>query len=87
MYFYLKDVLKWQKRKPDVKKLLSAAGFFCQLDGSAEYHMDTEELSAAEWIPRDQIPARGSDISLTGEMIEAFRTKTYPQYEAWEGKK
>lgn len=62
------------------------AGFFCQLDGSAEYHMDTEELSAAEWIPRDQIPARGSDISLTGEMIEAFRTKTYPQYEAWEGK-
>lgn len=60
------------------------AGFFCQLDGSAEYHMDTEELSVAEWISRDQIPDRSRDISLTSEMIEAFRTRTYPQYENWE---
>ncbi|MGN0292814.1 MAG: NAD(+) diphosphatase [Lachnospiraceae bacterium] len=60
------------------------AGFFCQLDGSAECHMDTEELSVAEWISRDQLPDRSHDISLTSEMIEAFRTKTYPQYEMWE---
>ena len=62
------------------------AGFFCQLDGSEEYHMDTRELSAAEWISRDQIQERSQDISLTGEMIEAFRTKTYPQYDMWEKK-
>ncbi|MDY2626848.1 MAG: NAD(+) diphosphatase [Lachnospiraceae bacterium] len=62
------------------------AGFFCQLDGSDEYHMDTQELSVAEWISRDQLPDRSHDISLTSEMIEAFRTRTYPQYENWEGK-
>lgn len=60
------------------------AGFFCQLDGSAEYCLDTEELSLAQWIPRDQLPDRSMDISLTSEMIEAFRTKNYPQYENWE---
>lgn len=61
------------------------AGFFCQLDGAEECRMDTEELSAAEWISRDQLPDRSLDISLTSEMIEAFRNKTYPQYENWEG--
>lgn len=60
------------------------AGFFCQLDGSAECHMDPEELSVAEWISRDQLPDRSLDISLTSEMIEAFRTKKYPKYEIWE---
>lgn len=63
------------------------AGFFCELDGTEEYHMDTEELSVAEWISRDQLPDRSLDISLTSEMIEAFRNKTYPQYEKWEGQK
>ena len=61
------------------------AGFFCQLDGTAQYHMDTEELSVAEWISRDKLPNRSHDISLTSEMIEVFRTKAYPQYEEWEG--
>lgn len=61
------------------------AGFFCQLDGSKEYHVNTEELSVAEWISRDQLPDRSLDISLTSEMIEAFRNRTYPQYENWEG--
>ncbi|MDO5410404.1 MAG: NAD(+) diphosphatase [Lachnospiraceae bacterium] len=60
------------------------AGFFCQLDGSDEYHMDREELSAAEWISREQLPDRSFDISLTSEMIEVFRRKTYPKYEEWE---
>lgn len=50
-------------------------GFFCELDGSDEIVMDTEELSAAEWFDRERIPAERSEgeISLTGEMIEAFR--------------
>lgn len=60
------------------------AGFFCQLDGDEECHMDANELSAAEWISREEIPLSDSEISLTGEMIEAFRRKTYPQYEIWE---
>lgn len=63
------------------------AGFFCQLDGSDEYHIDTNELAIAEWLTRDQLPRRDSDIALTSDMIEAFRTKTYPMYEEWEEKK
>lgn len=37
--------------------------------------MDQDELSAAEWFERDNLPVERSDagISLTGEMIEAFR--------------
>lgn len=62
------------------------AGFFCQLDGSDEYHIDTNELAIAEWLTRDQLPRRDSDIALTSDMIEAFRTKTYPMYAEWEGK-
>lgn len=63
------------------------AGFFCQLDGSDEYHIDKNELSMAEWLTREQLPRRDSDIALTSDMIEAFRTRTYPMYEEWECKK
>lgn len=50
-------------------------GFFCEVDGNAEIKMDTEELSAAEWFERDALPKERSEasISLTGEMIDAFR--------------
>ena len=61
-------------------------GFFCQVDGSEECTMDREELSLAEWMEREDMPVRSQDISLTSEMMEAFRTRTYPTSEAWEGK-
>lgn len=50
-------------------------GFFCDADGSTEIAMDEEELSEAVWFEKEHIPAERSeaDISLTGEMIEAFR--------------
>lgn len=49
-------------------------GFFCDVDGDSKITMDKEELSAAEWFPRNALPAERSEaaISLTGEMIEAF---------------
>ena len=49
-------------------------GFFCDVDGSPEIKMDEEELSAAEWFGRDEIPPERSEaeVSLTGEMIDAF---------------
>ncbi len=51
------------------------AGFFCEVDSWAEITMDKEELSAAEWFDRDKLPVERSEasVSLTGEMIEAFR--------------
>ena len=50
-------------------------GFFCEVDGDDTIHMDEEELSAAEWFDKNHLPKERSEseISLTGEMIEAFR--------------
>jgi NAD+ diphosphatase len=51
------------------------AGFFCEVDGSAEIHYNAEELSNAEWMEREHI-SLGSDYedgSLTYEMMNQFR--------------
>lgn len=49
-------------------------GFVCEVEGSSRISMDEEELSAAEWFDRDNMPKDRSqaDISLTGEMMQAF---------------
>lgn len=48
-------------------------GFFCELDGSDRIRMDEEELSAAEWVHRDDIEVSFDGISLTNEMIMKFK--------------
>lgn len=48
-------------------------GFFCQLDGSDEIHMDEEELQFAQWVKREDLPEPESLASLTATMIELFR--------------
>ena len=47
-------------------------GFFCDVDGSDDIHIDENELSMAAWYPRDALPARDDGISLTREMIRIF---------------
>jgi len=48
-------------------------GFFCQLDGSDEIHMDEEELQYAQWVRREDLPEPENLASLTATMIELFR--------------
>lgn len=49
-------------------------GFFCQLEGSDEIHIDEEELESACWIRREDLePVPDRELSLTGTMIEYFR--------------
>ncbi|KIR01463.1 NADH pyrophosphatase [Lachnospiraceae bacterium TWA4] len=60
------------------------AGFFCQLDGLDQIQLDEDELQEAEFLHREDLPENKDDISLTAQMMEAFRTKTYPMYEKWE---
>lgn len=48
-------------------------GFFCQLEGSSQIHMDREELQFAQWIDRQDLPRQENLASLTATMIEAFR--------------
>lgn len=49
-------------------------GFFAELDGSDEIHIDEEELQSAQWIRREDLePVKDNILSLTGTMIETFR--------------
>ena len=50
------------------------SGFFAELDGDDTITLDQEELSLGVWMKRDEIPPDESKISLTGAMMEAFRT-------------
>ncbi len=48
-------------------------GFYCDLDGSDTITLDTNELECAEWIDRKDIDVEADGISLTNEMIVAFK--------------
>lgn len=48
-------------------------GFYCELDGEDVITMDAHELSAAEWMRREDIPTEFDGISLTNEMIMRFK--------------
>mgnify|MGYP002521792687 FL=1 len=58
-------------------------GFWAEVDGDPTIRVDHEELKEARWFRRDEIPLeRTSDrVSMTGEMIERFRTMGR---KAWE---
>ena len=47
-------------------------GFFCNLDGEDTIHLDREELSLAQWYPRNALPIQDDGLTLTREMIRVF---------------
>jgi NAD+ diphosphatase len=51
------------------------AGFYAELDGDDTIRLDEDELAIGVWLQRDEIPEADSNISLTSEMIEAFRNQ------------
>jgi len=54
-------------------------GFFCDVDGDTQIHIDENELSMAQWYPRDALPAHDDGISLTREMIRVFEEGKEPK--------
>ena len=66
--------IKYYKSQPWGFTSTLLSGFFCQLDGDPEIHMDENELSEAVWLARGDIPPSDIDIALTAEMMELFRT-------------
>ncbi len=66
--------LKYYKSQPWAFSDTLLMGFFAEVEGDDRITLDREELAVAEWFPRQEIPASESDISLTSEMIEYFRT-------------
>lgn len=49
------------------------AGFYCDLDGPEEIHMDAGELKIAQWVPRSEIVLQPDNYSLTNEMMRLFK--------------
>lgn len=48
-------------------------GYFCELDGSDEITLDTNELAEAGWFSKDEIDLEDDHVSLTREMIFKFK--------------
>ena len=48
-------------------------GFYCEVDGSSEINMDSNELKLAGWYSRDEIVLQPDEMSLTGEMMRKFK--------------
>lgn len=67
--------LRYYKSQPWPFTDTLLAGFFAELDGDDTINLDEDELAIGVWMPREEIPEPDNNISLTGEMIEVFRTK------------
>lgn len=65
--------LRYFKSQPWAFSQSILVGFFVELDGSPTVKIDTKELSEATWFLREEIPPCETTMSLTNEMIEAFR--------------
>jgi len=48
------------------------AGFYCDVDGSTEIHLDENELKEAVWVRRGEVVGQPVDFSLTNEMMMRF---------------
>jgi NAD+ diphosphatase len=49
------------------------AGFFAETDNSQALSIDSRELAEAVWFHRDALPSDDTTLSLTWEMIDAFK--------------
>ena len=48
-------------------------GYYCDVDGPDEIHMDAGELKQAVWTARQDIVLQPDHSSLTNEMMERFK--------------
>lgn len=55
------------------------AGFFADLDGSEQVHLDHHEISKSAWYNRQDLPKEDTTFSITWDMIEAFRAGKEPK--------
>ena len=66
--------LKFYKSQPWPFTDTMLAGFYAELDGDDTITLQEDELALGVWINREDILPEELKISLTGEMMEAFRT-------------
>ncbi|MDF9824260.1 NAD+ diphosphatase [Breznakia sp. PF5-3] len=65
--------LKYYKSQPWGLTDTLLMGFYADLDGDDTITLDEEELAVGEWVHREDIEDDYSRMSLTGEMIQAFK--------------
>ncbi|MFA9422885.1 MAG: NAD(+) diphosphatase [Sedimentibacter sp.] len=68
--------LKFYKSQPWPFTDTLLAGFYAELDGDDTITLQEDELALGVWVNREDIPPEQLKISLTSEMMEAFRTGT-----------
>jgi len=66
--------IRYYKSQPWAFSGSLLSGFFCELDGSDQVTVDTNELSEGVWFDRRSVPVSESTFALTATMMEAFRT-------------
>ncbi|MDF2802221.1 MAG: nudC [Anaerocolumna sp.] len=69
--------IKYYKNQPWSFSDTLLVGYIAELDGSNEITLDTNELAEAKWIEREEIPEDDIHISLTRELMEAFRNHAF----------
>lgn len=69
--------IKYYKTQPWSFSDTLLVGYTAQLDGNNEITLDTNELSEAVWMEREEIPEDDIHISLTRELMEAFRNHKF----------
>ncbi len=65
--------IRYYKSQPWSFSSTLLCGFYCDVDGSREIRLDTNELAVAEWFERKDIPLENDGVSLTREMIDRFK--------------
>lgn len=65
--------LKFYKSQPWPFTDTILAGFYAELDGDDAITLQEDELALGVWVNREDIPEDELKISLTGEMMDAFR--------------
>lgn len=66
--------LKFYKSQPWPFTDTLLAGFYAELDGDDTITLQEDELALGVWLNKKDIPPAEMNISLTSEMMEAFRT-------------
>lgn len=65
--------IRYYKNQPWGFTSTLLVGFFADLDGDETISMDEEELAEAGWFTREEVPENKAQMSLTNEMMDAFK--------------
>ena len=69
--------LKYYKSQPWPFSSSLMLGFTAEADDTQQIIIDEKEIKEAGWFARDNLPARASSVSISGDLIDAFEKGIY----------